>query len=76
MRKNKNERKRVSLYEFMSRFETEQDAMAYIEAIRWVQGRSCPRCGSEHTSKASHKTMPCETGASHVVSISALRQER
>ena len=58
MRKNKNERKRVSLYEFMSRFETEQDAMAYIEAIRWVQGRSCPRCGSEHTSKASHKTMP------------------
>lgn len=58
MRKSKNERKRVSLYEFMFQFETEADAMAYIESIRWSQGRCCPRCGSKHTSKASHKTMP------------------
>ena len=47
MRKNKNERKRVSLYEFMFQFETEADAMAYIESIRWSQGRCCPRCGIE-----------------------------
>ena len=58
MRKSKNERKRVSLYEFMFQFETEADAMAYIESIRWSQGRCCPRCGSKHTSKASHNTMP------------------
>ena len=58
MRKRKDERKRVSLYQLMSRFETELDAMKYIESIRWVEGRSCPRCGSENTSRASHKTMP------------------
>ncbi len=58
MRKNKNERKRVSLYEFMSRFETEQDAMAYIESRRWPDFRVCPKCNSEKTSTASHKTMP------------------
>ena len=44
MRKNKNERKRVSLYEFMFQFETEADATSpYIESIRWSQGRCCPR---------------------------------
>ena len=58
MRKNKNERKRVSLYEFMSRFQTEQDAMAYIESKRWPDGRVCPKCNSEKTSSAKHKTMP------------------
>ena len=58
MRKSKLERKRVSLYEFMNRFETEQDAMEYIESRRWPNGRVCPECGSKETSRASHKTMP------------------
>ena len=58
MRKSKHDQKRVSLYEFMSRFETEQDAMEYIESIRWTNGRICPRCDSEETSRASHETMP------------------
>ena len=58
MRKSKNERQRVSLYEFMDRFHTDQDAMEYIESIRWPEVRICPRCESKETSKASHKTMP------------------
>ena len=58
MRKSKVERKRVSLYELMNRFETEQDAMEYIESRRWPDGRVCPECGFKETSKASHKTMP------------------
>ena len=32
--------------------------MEYIESIRWAAGRTCPKCGSEATTKASHKTMP------------------
>ena len=58
MRKRKDQRERVSLYEFIAQFETEDAAMAYIESRRWVNGRQCPRCGSESTSNASHKTMP------------------
>jgi len=42
----------------MSRFETEQDAMRYIESIRWADGRTCPLCESKEASKASHKTIP------------------
>ena len=40
MRKRKIERARVGLYEFMTRFETEQNAMAYIESVRWADGRT------------------------------------
>ena len=58
MHKRKNERKRVSLYEFMERFDTEESAMAYIESIRWSGRRWCPRCGSQEAKEASHKTMP------------------
>ena len=58
MRKKKDERTRISLYEFMFQFETEQDAMECIESIRWPDGRSCPKCGSGRTRKASHKKMP------------------
>ena len=58
MRKPQNECQRISLYEFMSRFETEQDAMQYIESRRWPAGRVCPDCGSEQTRRASHQTMP------------------
>lgn len=58
MRKKKSEKKRISLYEFMNQFQTEKDAMEYIESLRWENGRVCPRCGSEETAVASHKTMP------------------
>ncbi len=58
MTKSKKDRKRVSLYEFMDKFQTEQDAMEYIESIRWANGRVCPRCNARETSRASHKTMP------------------
>ena len=42
----------------MNRFESEQNAMEYIESRRWPDGRVCPECSSKETSKASHKTMP------------------
>ncbi len=58
MSKRKDERKRVSLYEFMNRFDTEIAAMRYIESLRWEDGRVCPRCESKQTRQASHKTMP------------------
>ena len=32
--------------------------MEYIESLRWENDRTCPRCGSEQTSPASHKKMP------------------
>ena len=58
MRKSKYAKKRVSPYEFMNQFETEPDAMEYIESVRWHDGRKCPKCNSEATSKESHETMP------------------
>lgn len=58
MRKTKRQRKRVSLYEFMNQFETELDAMEYIESLRWGSERTCPRCESKETVRANHKTMP------------------
>ncbi len=58
MRKRNDERIRVNLYEYMSRFKSDQDAMQYIESIRWADGRTCPLCGSKENSKAIHKTMP------------------
>jgi len=58
MRKSKRDRKRVSLYELLARFATETDAMRHIESLRWKNGRICPRCGSNETRHASHKTMP------------------
>ncbi len=58
MRKAKSVRERISLYQFMDCFETDEKAMTYIESIRWVDGRNCPQCGSERTHEASHKTMP------------------
>ncbi|MDE0309051.1 MAG: IS1595 family transposase, partial [Acidiferrobacterales bacterium] len=32
--------------------------MKHIEALRWKDGRVCPRCESRQTTEASHKTMP------------------
>ena len=57
--KPKKARKRVSLYEFMERFDNEEKAMRHFENYRWPNGeRHCPRCGSVETREASHKTMP------------------
>ncbi len=56
--KPKSKRERVSLYEFMERFDTEEKAMAYLEERRWHGQRSCPHCGSVETSVSSHKKMP------------------
>ena len=56
--KPKSARKRVSLYEFMAKFNTEEKAMKYFEGHRWGDNRNCPRCGSVETKEATHKTMP------------------
>ena len=58
-RKPKQARERISLYEFMARFDTEEKAMKHFESYRWPNGeRNCPRCGSVETREARHKTMP------------------
>lgn len=56
--KKKSERERMSLYQFMRKFDTDEKAREYIEAIRWPDVRGCPHCGSINTKEASHKTMP------------------
>lgn len=54
----KSKRERISFYDFMELFDTEEKAMKHFEKLRWENGRSCPRCGSEETREASHKKMP------------------
>ena len=39
----------ISEFEFLKRFDTEAKAVAFYEAIRWEQGRTCPRCDSADT---------------------------
>ena len=55
---SKHKRRRVSLYEFMEKFDTEDKAMRYFEQHLWKGERHCPRCGIHETREASHKTMP------------------
>lgn len=31
--------------EFQERFKTEEDCLAYLEALRWPEGFRCPKCG-------------------------------
>ena len=54
----KSKRQRVSLYEFMERFDTEEKAMAYFESRRWPDGRCCPRCLGSRTVESKHGKMP------------------
>ena len=39
----------ISEFEFLQRFDTEAKAVTFYEAIRWEQGRTCPRCDSADT---------------------------
>ena len=54
----KKKRQRLSLYQLLELFDTEEKAMRHIELIRWEGNRSCPRCGSVETRESSHKEMP------------------
>lgn len=54
----KPKRQKLSLYELLEHFNTEEKAMKHIEKVRWEGKRHCPRCGSTETSEASHKKMP------------------
>jgi transposase-like protein len=54
----KPKRQKLSLYELLEHFDTEEKAMKHIEAVRWEGSRCCPYCGSMETSEVSHKTMP------------------
>ncbi|MDE0131227.1 MAG: IS1595 family transposase [bacterium] len=46
------------------KFPTEESAREWFEAQIWGDKRVCPRCGSDRTREASHKTMPywCTAG--------------
>lgn len=57
-RLSKKERQRISLYEFMEKFDTEEKCREHFEKLIWGDKRHCPRCGSDNTREASHKTMP------------------
>ncbi len=54
----KQKRQKLSLYELLEHFDTEEKAMKHIEAVRWEGNRCCPYCGYTETSEASHKKMP------------------
>ena len=56
--KPKSKREKISFYDFMERFDTEEKARKHFESLRWHDGRHCPRCGSVETREASHKQMP------------------
>lgn len=49
--------KKLSLDELDKLFPTEEEAIRYIEKIRWNGNRYCPRCGSISTKRARHRTM-------------------
>src|SRR5258708_4287432 len=36
----------LTLAEIMAKFSTEEDARAYLEAVRWPEGPVCPHCGN------------------------------
>ena len=44
----------VSEFSFFKQFDTEAKAVAFFEAIRWPDGRICPKCESPNTYQ--HKT--------------------
>ncbi len=54
----KPKRQKLSLYELLEYFDTEEKAMRHIEEVRWEGNRTCPRCGSVETTESSHKKMP------------------
>ncbi len=58
MVKEMGRRAKVTLYQFMRRFDTEGRAMAYFENELWTEGRVCPRCGSNETTRVRHASMP------------------
>lgn len=59
----KPKRQKLSLYELLEHFDTEEKTMRHIEAVRWEGNRCCPRCGSTKTTESSHKKMPYWCGA-------------
>ena len=55
----RHDREGLSLVEIMRMFPTDDDAEAWIAAIRWPDGPRCPHCDSDNVlSGAAHKTMP------------------
>ncbi|MDE0120733.1 MAG: IS1595 family transposase [bacterium] len=60
----KSHRVGISLLELAEKFPTEESAREWFEAQIWGDKRVCPRCGSDRTREASHKTMPywCTAG--------------
>ena len=54
----KTHRTGINVMQLAQMFPNDESAMKWFEAVRWANGRYCPRCGHTHTSEASHKTMP------------------
>ena len=54
----KSHRPGMSIIEIVEMFPTEESAQEWFESVVWPNGRHCPKCGSVHTRKASHKKMP------------------
>ena len=45
----KSHREGISLFELTEMFPDEASAVEWFKAIRWPDGRHCPRCGSVNT---------------------------
>ena len=54
----KSFRKGLTIVDLMDMFPNEDTARKWFEAIVWKDGRTCPHCGSAHTSES-----PCETAS-------------
>ena len=55
----KSHREGIGLAELFDMFPDNDSARKWFEEVRWPDGnRYCPRCDSDNTKPASHKTMP------------------
>lgn len=54
----KSFRRGLSVIEIMDMFPDEETSRKWFEAIVWKDGRTCPHCGSAHTSES-----PCRTAS-------------
>ena len=54
----KSFRKGIGIIELLELFPDEDTAREWFEEIRWPNGRTCAKCGSERTRDASHAKMP------------------
>ena len=62
----------LSFMEIVNRCETESDAYAFLEALRWGETPVCPHCGND----AGNYFLTPKDGTSHTTQTNARSQRR